>query len=752
MRAVAILGAGTMGAQIAAHFANAGIPALLLDLTADIAKQGLARARALKPDPFFTASTLRLISTGGFDTDLDRIRTADWVLEAIVENLDVKRALFSRIEPLLADDAIVSSNTSGIPIGALADGQSEQFQRQFLGTHFFNPPRYLRLLELIPTAATHPDVLARVSWCAEHRLGKGVVVAKDAPGFIANRIGLYGVAEALRALEHGEYTVEEIDAITGPAIGRPKSATFRTMDIAGIDILKHVAGDLAARLTDAESARAYTLPPIVTQLVERGWVGEKTGKGFYTRDGANILALDPATMSYRERQAVRIPSLDRGGESAAERVKAMFSARDKAGAFLRATLSPLLLYTAEIADTISDSIDDIDRAMQWGFGWQLGPFQLWDAIGIDAVLDAATPARVPTLIEQLRAEGRSTIRGDRELPASVSLQILPAADARARIVKKNPSASLVDLGDDVLGVALHSKLNVVGEDVLQMLHAGVAEASRNYAALVIGTDAADFSAGANLMLLLMEARDGNWDEIDLMVRRFQQATSSLRYADVPVVVAATGLTLGGGCEISLHGAAIQAAAETYIGLVEVGVGLVPAGGGAKELVARASASNAGIRPDPLRAAEAIFQTIGFAKVSTSGTQARELGLLRESDRVTMNRDHLIADAKATALSLARAGYQRPVPPQILVGGESVEAALKLGVHLALRGGRISEHDARIGRKLAHIIAGGSLPHATTVSESHLLDLEREAFLALCGEAKTLERIQYTLKTGKTLRN
>jgi 3-hydroxyacyl-CoA dehydrogenase len=741
-----------MGAQIAAHFANAGIPALLLDLTADIAKQGLARARALKPDPFFTASTLRLISTGGFDTDLDRIRTADWVLEAIVENLDVKRALFSRIEPLLADDAIVSSNTSGIPIGALADGQSEQFQRQFLGTHFFNPPRYLRLLELIPTAATHPDVLARVSWCAEHRLGKGVVVAKDAPGFIANRIGLYGVAEALRALEHGEYTVEEIDAITGPAIGRPKSATFRTMDIAGIDILKHVAGDLAARLTDAESARAYTLPPIVTQLVERGWVGEKTGKGFYTRDGANILALDPATMSYRERQAVRIPSLDRGGESAAERVKAMFSARDKAGAFLRATLSPLLLYTAEIADTISDSIDDIDRAMQWGFGWQLGPFQLWDAIGIDAVLDAATPARVPTLIEQLRAEGRSTIRGDRELPASVSLQILPAADARARIVKKNPSASLVDLGDDVLGVALHSKLNVVGEDVLQMLHAGVAEASRNYAALVIGTDAADFSAGANLMLLLMEARDGNWDEIDLMVRRFQQATSSLRYADVPVVVAATGLTLGGGCEISLHGAAIQAAAETYIGLVEVGVGLVPAGGGAKELVARASASNAGIRPDPLRAAEAIFQTIGFAKVSTSGTQARELGLLRESDRVTMNRDHLIADAKATALSLARAGYQRPVPPQILVGGESVEAALKLGVHLALRGGRISEHDARIGRKLAHIIAGGSLPHATTVSESHLLDLEREAFLALCGEAKTLERIQYTLKTGKTLRN
>ena len=716
IRQAAVLGAGTMGAQIAAHFANAGIPSLLLDVSREAAREGLERAKTLKPDPFFTPATHALIQTGGFDEDLQAIGQCDWILEAVVERLDVKQSLFARLEPHRKTDAIVSSNTSGIPISALAEGRTAGFRQHFLGTHFFNPPRYLRLLEVIPTADTDPAVVDAVVAFADRRLGKGVVVARDTPNFIANHLGLFGVMQVFHALASGDYTIEEIDAITGPAIGRPKSATFRTMDIAGIDVLAHVSRNLAERLESADDRRVFELPPLVADLVKRGWVGAKSGQGFYKKapDG-EILTLDPASMEYRPKEAVRLPSLDaaRSIDDVGERIRTLVNGQDKVGQFLRATLVPTLEYAERVAPAIAHDRRDVDNAMRWGFGWELGPF------------------------ETLRRLSRE------------SSSVAPASSKR--VVKKNAGASLIDLGDGVLCVEFHSKMNAIGGDTIQMLQAGVKEASANFAALVVANDAVNFSAGANLMLLLLEAQEGNWDEVDLMIRAFQGATMALKHADVPVVVAPAGLALGGGCEIALHGDRVQAAAEAYIGLVEVGVGLIPAGGGTKEMLARAMDS-ASPNADPLPLVRRVFETIGFAKVSTSGLDARRLGFLRDADGISMNRDRLTEDAKAIALARVP-DYVRPVPrTAVRVGGRSLFAALKLGVHLAWRGGRLSDHDALIGRKLAWILAGGDLPTASVVSEQQLLDLEREAFLSLCGERKTQERIAHTLKTGKPLRN
>jgi 3-hydroxyacyl-CoA dehydrogenase len=767
VRTVAVLGAGTMGAQIAAHFANAGVPVTLLDLTADIAREGLKRARALKPDPFFTPDAAGLIATGGFDTDLAALSAVDWILEAVVEQLDVKRALLERVEGVRRPGTIVTSNTSGIPIATLAEGRSDDFRKHWLGTHFFNPPRYLRLLEIIPTADTDPAVVGLVSHFADHRLGKGVVVARDTPNFIGNHIGLFGVVQVLRALESGQYTIEEIDAITGPALGRPKSATFRTMDIAGIDILGHVARNLSERLSDQKVRQQFALPAIAMSLIERGWIGEKAGQGFYKRQktaaGSEILTLDPATLTYRPKQSARLASLEaaRSIDDTGARIKTLFLGRDKVGRFLRDTLGSTLLYAARVTPDIAYSIDDVDRVMQWGFGWDLGPFEIWDAIGVREVLDAVAldgppgfqPNDVPPLVAEVLAAGRNRFRDDGVPPAAPDLQILKSAKDRQRIVRKNAGASLVDLGDGVLALEFHSKMNTIGGDTVQMIHAGVKEAAANFAALVVGNDAPNFSVGANAMLLLLEAQEGNWDEIDLMVRAFQDSTQALRYADVPVIVAPAGQTLGGGCEIALHGDRVQAAAESYIGLVEVGLGLIPAGGGTKEMLARAVAGLPPTHGDLLPFVQRVFETIGFAKVSASAADARRLGFLGAADRVTMNRERLMADAKEYALERVREGYQRPAPrTAILVGGEGLLAALKLGVHLGWRAGRISDHDAVVGRALANVLAGGSLPNQTMVSEQYLLDLEREAFLKLCGERKTLERIQHTLKTGKPLRN
>ncbi len=766
IRSVAVLGAGTMGAQIAAQVANAGWPVRLLDLDADTAARGLRHAAALKPDPFFTKDVRARIRLGGFDADLPAIADCDWVVEAIVERLDAKRALLERVEACLGADAVVSSNTSGIPIATIAEGRGAGFRRRWLGTHFFNPPRYLRLVEVIPTPDTDPAAVAAVSSFVNRQLGRGVVVARDAPGFIGNRIGLHGVASALAQLADGGYTIEEIDAITGPAIGRPKSATFRTMDIAGIDILAHVGADLVARLERPDERQAFELPPLVGDLVERGWIGEKAGQGFYRKErgagGSAILTLDPATMAYRPRQSARLGALEaaRAIEDAGERVLTLFLGRDRVGEFLRATLGRTLLYAAEVAPEVAHSPDDVDRALRWGFGWELGPFELLDAIGVDAVLDASAPDAATDLSPAAREWAGLAARSDEPRrvrtgplpPSAPDLQILTVARRQGGVVKGNAGASLVDLGDGVLAVEFHSKMNTIGGDTVQMLTGGVAEASERFAGLVVGNDAVNFCAGANLMLVLLEAQEGNWDEIDLMVRSFQNAVIGLRYSPVPVVVAPAGLTLGGGCEIVLHGDRVQAAAETYMGQAEVGVGLIPAGCGTKELTVRAlDATLPGT--DPLPRLRQAFETIGFGKVSTSAAHARQLGLLREVDGVTMDRERLMADAKAMVLERVREGYRAPDRrTAIPVGGEEARAALELGIHLAWRGGAISDHDARIGRALARIMTGGDLPHATTVSEQVLLDLEREAFLSLCGEAKTLDRIRHTLKTGKTLRN
>jgi len=721
INSVTVLGAGTMGAQIALHCANAGIPALLLDLSADVAKQGLEKARKLKPDPQFTPDAYKLVTTGGFDTHFDLIARTDWIMEAVVERIDIKQQLLAKVDEKRRPGSIVSSNTSGIPIAAIAEGRSEDFRKHWLGTHFFNPPRYLRLLEIIPTADTDPAVVAAMTKFGDHVLGKGVVIAKDTPNFIANHVGLYGIVRTLDVLAGGKYTIEEIDAITGPALGRPGSATFRTSDIAGIDVMAHVLRNLHERLATDADRKAFAVPPLVEQLIAKGALGEKTGKGFYERrKGAGgeseIWTLDPATLEYRQKQSARI--------------------------------------TPDVAH----SIDDVDRAMRWGFGWDLGPFELIDAIGVKDVLAAAEGTHamtggVPPLIADLLASGKTRFRDGLVKPSAPNLQILRTAKEQNRVIKKNAGASLIDLGDGVIAVEFHSKMNAIGGDTIQMLQAGVKEAAKNGQALVIGNDAPNFSAGANLMLVLLEAQEGNWDEIDMMIRAFQGATMALRYSPVPVVAAPAGLALGGGTEIPLHCDRVQAAAETYMGLVEVGVGLIPGGGGTKEMLVRAMAQMPAPQSDPLPYVSKAFETVALAKVSASGPDALRIGYLAPTDAFTMNRERLMADAKAKALERVREGYHVPAPRLALpVGGESVTAALNLGVHLMWRAGRASDHDKLIGQKLAHIFGGGNVPHATTVTEQYLLDLEREAFMSLLGERKTLERIQHTLKTGKPLRN
>jgi 3-hydroxyacyl-CoA dehydrogenase len=759
---VAVLGAGTMGAQIAAHVANVGIPVLLLDQTPALARQGLDRLGSLNPSPFYSANRAALVSTGGFDSDLTRIADADWIVEAVVERLDVKQDLLARVDLTRRAGSLVSSNTSGLSVAAIVSGRSNDLRRHWLGTHFFNPPRYLRLVEVVATPATDPDVVRFARDFLEYKLGKGVVLAKDTPSFIANRLGVFAMMQAIRAVASGRYTIDEIDAITGPAIGRPKSATFRTMDLAGLDVLALVARDLYARLPIAQRSH-FAAPQLMDDLVARGWLGEKAGRGFYERQpgpqGSTILSLDVATLCHQPAERPRIPSLgaSRILTDVRERVRALFAAQDKAGAFLRETLPPFLIYAAEVLPEIAGSIDDVDRAMQWGFGWELGPFELFDTLGVQTVLERwqqseSASGDVPPIVGKLLAAGRNEFRSEPIPPSRSDFQILKTARRGGAVRKTNGAASLVDLGDDVLCVELHSKMNVIGGDTLAMLESGVEEAERGFAALVVATEAVHFSAGADLTLLLLEAREANWDEIDLLIRRFQQTMARLRTAAVPVVMAPAGLTLGGGCEIVLHGYRTQAAAETYIGLVETGVGLIPAGGGTKEMLARAG-EHSGPSADLLPYIKRVFETIGLGRTSGSAAEAVELGFLRDVDGVTVNRERLAADAKARALSIVREGYT-PLRRRmsIRVGGADVLAALTLGLHLAHRAGRLSDHDVVVGRKLAWVLAGGDVPYETVVSEEYVFDLEREAFLSLCGEAKTLERIQHTLTTGKPLRN
>ena len=800
---VAVLGAGTMGARIAAHLANAGIPCYLLDivppepnadekrkgLTLDtpavrnrIVLGGLEAAKKSRPAAFFTPESARLITPGNLDDNLAWCGEADWIIEAVAENLDIKHKLFERVESVRKPGTIVTSNTSGIPIRLIAEGRSEDFQQHWAGTHFFNPPRYMKLVELIPGPKTLPRVLESLDEVCDVRLGKGVVVAKDTPNFIANRIGTFSVLKALQQMQALDMTIEEVDACTGPAVGWPKSATFRLLDIVGIDVLVHVIRNIYEAAPTDESREMYHVPALMEEQMRRGALGEKTGSGFYKRvKGAGepeILALDWHTMEYRARQKGRFGSIEAGKsiESTRERLPVLVgpaldgAGGDKASQFLWNCLSEMCLYAARRVPEIADRVVEVDRAMQWGFGWELGPFEMWDAIGVERMAKALEKngQPMPPLVSKVLASPKKSFyeieKGHtsyfdlgagalKPLEEPAGIIVLKSLKERAAVVQENSGASLIDLGDGVLCCEFHAKMNAIGGDTLAMLQTGVAKLGTEFEAMVIANEGANFSAGANLMLLLMMAQEGEWDDVHLAVRQFQRANMAVKYAPRPVVAAPHAMSLGGGCEIPLHSARIHAAAETYMGLVEAGVGLIPAGGGTKEMLIRANEHAATSDSlDLMHALRPIFENIAMAKVSTSGEEARSLGYLRPSDLVAINRDRQIADAKATALAMVRAGYHPPAPAEIRVLGEEFLAAAKLAIHMMVRGEYATEYDGVVARKLAYIMAGGGVTAAQTVPEQYLLDLEREAFVSLCGERKTRERIAHTLKTGKPLRN
>ena len=774
LRRVAVLGAGTMGSRIAAHFANAGYPVDLLDIVLPdqpkrnaAALTGIENAAKQRPVGFFTDSAKSLIAPGNFEDDLGRLSHCDWIVEAVAENLAIKRSLLERVTAVRTPGTILSTNTSGIPLASIAEGFSSEFRQHFLGTHFFNPPRYLHLVEMIPGPETAPEVFRWVSEFCDLHLGKGAVPCKDTPNFIANRLGCFFGSTIHKLTVEGDFTVEEIDAITGPLIGLPKSASFRLVDIIGLDVWAHVLRNLHELVPNDPARERFVVPDFMERMIERGWLGEKRGQGFYKRVGKGaekeIHAIDRKTFEYHPAQKVKFPSAEavRVVEDLPQRLRTLVAGTDRVGKFLWSLYRDFFLYSAQMIPEISDRIVEIDRAMRWGFAFQLGPFETWDALGFRETAERMRKdgCGLPANVERMLASGAASFyeTADRagepgaryfDLGAAAYRDLEPRPGVivlsdlkRARgVVKRNAGASLVDLGDGVLCLEFHSKMNTLGEDSIQMIAAGIEEMGRGCEALVIGNQGEHFSAGANLMMVLLAAQEGEWDDLDLAVRRFQQANMALKYAPKPVVAAPFGMTLGGGCEVALHAARVQASAETYVGLVEVGVGLIPAGGGCKELVSRGGDL------------KAIFETIGFAKVSASGTNARELGLLRASDGISMNPERLLADAKSAALAM-RANYAPGAPREdIAVAGEAGFALLKMGVFLAREGGYISEYDAVIGEKLAHVLSGGRLSGEQKVSEQYLLDLEREAFLSLCGNVKTQERMQHMLKTGKPLRN
>ncbi|HYL67968.1 MAG TPA: 3-hydroxyacyl-CoA dehydrogenase NAD-binding domain-containing protein [Candidatus Limnocylindria bacterium] len=800
---VAVLGAGTMGARIAAHLANAGIPCYLLDivpreLTPAEARKGLTlespavrnrivlagleAARKARPAAFFMPETARLVTPGNLEDNLGWCGQVDWIVEAVAENLEIKRSLFSRVEAVRKPGTIVTSNTSGLPIHQISEGRSEDFQQHWAGTHFFNPPRYMKLVELIPGPKTRAEVLDSLTEICDLRLGKGVVVAKDTPNFIANRIGTYSMLNVLRQMQALDMTIEEVDACTGPAIGQPKSATFRTADIVGLDVLVHVVRNIYENIPNDESREMWHVPAFVEEMMKRGMLGDKAGGGFYKRlkkgGDSEILTLDWKTLEYRPRQKAKFGSIEAGKavEDTRARLRSLVAPAlegkggDKASQFLWSCLSENCLYAARRVPEIANSIVDVDRAMRWGFAWELGPFEVWDAIGVEKMASALEreSKQAPPVVENVLASSKKVFyeyeRGNtryfdlavnslQPLPEPPGIIILKSLKDRSGVVQSNSGASLIDLGDGVVCCEFHSKMNAIGSDLAVMIQAGINRLGTEFEAMVIANQAPNFSVGANVMLLLIGAQEGEWDEIHMGIRQFQRVNMAIKYAPRPVVVAPQGMALGGGCEISLHAARIHAAAEAYIGLVETGIGLIPAGGGTKEMLIRANENSAGgVDVDLFHALKPVFENIAMAKVSTSGEEARSLGYLRPSDLIAMNRDRQIADAKETALAMVRAGYHAPPPTEIRVLGEEFLAGAKLAIHMLVRGEFATEHDAVVARKLAYVLAGGSITAPQTVSEQYILDLEREAFVSLSGERKTQERIAHTLKTGKPLRN
>ncbi len=792
IRKVAVLGAGVMGAAIAAHLANVNIPSLLLDIVPPdaedrdiVARKGLAKVLQTKPAAFYSKRKAELITIGNIEDDLAALAHVDWIIEAVVEHLEVKRDLYSRIETVLRPGTIISSNTSGLPAHELIEDRTAQFRHHFLITHFFNPVRYMRLLEIVPNIDTDPELLQFMQQFATEVLGKGVVICKDTPNFIANRIGIYSLMSTVqRAIDEG-YTVSEVDTILGPFAGRPKSAVFRTADLSGLDILMHVADNLYASVPNDEQREAFRVPQLMRELVERGWLGEKSGQGFYKRTKdfngkSNIQELNLQTLEYEPRQKSRFDSIEAAYhiEDPAQRMISIMDADDRASQLMRETTAEILIYAANHAQEIADDIVAIDNAMRWGFNFEMGCFETWDML----LLHPTTLQKVfkgyalPELVQRVQSKGQGTFYLQQDgvkqyfdfntdtyrpapiLPGIISLAAIRTSAAAKAVVRDNGAAALIDLGDGIGCLEFHTKVNAIDEGIIEMMLYAVEEGPKQFQALVIGNEAENFSAGANLLLILMASQQGLWDVIDKALQELQRVHQMLKYSSIPVVAALAGRALGGGCEVVMHCNQTRALAESYIGLVEAGVGLIPAGGGCKEMLLRygASVEKAPKNGGPFTAPARSFGIIALATVATSAVEAQELRFLQKTDLITLNRDVLLRDAKADAISLAEAKaagtWQPPQPSMVLLPGASGRLLLEQQVENMLLMGKITEHDAVIGRHLAHVLTGGNCSPITPVTEQYILDLEREAFLSLCAMQKTQKRIQAVLTTGKPLRN
>ena len=798
-----VIGAGTMGAAIAAHLANAGVPVTLLDivprklspeqeakgLTLDdarvrnsIVQSGLERALKSRPASFISKERAALVTVGNLEDDLETaMRSADWVIEAIIENLEIKRSLMERLDALRQPHTIVSSNTSGIPLASIAEGRSEGFRRHFLGTHFFNPPRYLKLLEIIPTPDTLPEVVRFISHFGEYRLGKGIVPCKDTPNFIGNRMAFGSGAFALHYILENGYTVEEVDAITGPLMGRPKTATFRLMDLVGIDVWDYVGRNLAKAIPHDKMAMPYleseTANGLIRFMIEQGWLGNKTRVGFYKQVKANgKKQFWPLNLQTREHEAPKKPRFETIGkarkiEDLGERLAFLLQAEDRVGDLVRALTYQSLAYASSVIPEIADTPKPIDDAMRWGFAHEAGPFEIWDMLGVaetDQKMRKAGFAPAPWVDEMLSAGVDSFYRyeGTRRVgvyapaqkaylsfEASPMTIILKDEKAAGKVIAENPGATLVDLGEGVACVEFHTKMNALDDDIFNMLIEAMDRAETDYEGLVVGNDADNFSAGANLFMVVMAAKMGAWDQLEEAIRKLQNLNMRMRYFPKPIVVAPAGLALGGGAEVIMHGSRAVASVELYTGLVEVGAGVIPAGGGTKEMVRRLL--NPTMRTknaDPLPHLQRIFEQVGMAQVATSAEEARQMGILSPADRIVFNRSHLLAEARREVLHMAATGYAPPTPEKLYAAGRDQLAALQVGIYMLKEAGQITGYEAHIANKLAFVMTGGDLSKGTWADEQYFLDLEREAFLSLCGEEKTQQRMQHLLETGKPLRN
>lgn len=794
---VAVLGSGIMGSRIACHFANIGVEVLLLDiapkelspeeqakgLTPDnpvvknrIVNTALQTAVKTNPSPVYSKKALNKIKTGNFDDDMPKIAGYDWVIEVVVENLDIKKKVFEQVEQFRKPGTLITSNTSGIPIHLMAEGRSDDFKSHFCGTHFFNPPRYLKLLEIIPTPHTQPEIVDFLMHYGDKFLGKTTVLCKDTPAFIANRVGVYSIMALLHLVEKLDLTVEEVDKFTGPALGRPKSATFRTSDVVGLDTMIKVAKGLYDNCPDDKAHDLFKLPAYVQKMEENKWLGDKTQQGFYkktkTAEGkTEILALDLKTLAYKPQQKVKSATLEmtKPVENLRERMKIFAKGKDKAGELFRHSSFGLFEYVSDRIPEISDELYRIDDAMRAGFGWELGPFELWDAVGVKEAIEGMEQYgnKAAAWVHEMLDAGNTSfykvengVKKYYDIP-SKSYKALPGTDEfiildnlrENKTLWKNSGVSIIDLGDGILNVEFHTKMNTIGGDVISGINKAIDMAEKDYRGLVIGNDGANFSAGANVGMIFMMAVEQEWDELNMAIRMFQNTSMRIRYSSIPVVVAPHNLTLGGGCEFSLHADHVQLSAETYMGLVEFGVGVIPGGGGTKEFALRASDE---YKDDQIvqNALKDRFLTIGMAKVSTSGYEAYELGYLQKDKfSISMNRNRLLADAKAKAIELADAGYTKPVQRNdIKVLGKQGLGIVYAGANSMYAGHFISEHDKKISEKLGYVMCGGDLSAPTEVTEQYLLDLEREAFLSLAGERKSLERIQSIITKGKPLRN